>query len=472
MPQTPPAAIVERLNRFGQQHLLKWWAELGESERASLLGQIAAIDFDQLARLCRDDASNPAESPAERARRAQPPRDLVRLPQSAEQSDEWRRAAERGRQVLAAGKVGCVLVAGGQGTRLGFDHPKGMFGIGPASGNSLFQILAEQVLARAQRARVRIPLYVMTSDATHDETVAFFDRHRSFGLDPADLYFFRQGNMPAVDLQSGRVLMCSKSSLATSPDGHGGILAAMGRAGLLDDIRGRGIDYLFYFQVDNPTVKVADPAFIGWHVLRGSEMTTKVVAKTSATERMGCLVDVEGRTEIIEYSDLPEDVARQTDRHGSLRFWAGSTAIHLFNRTFIERLVEGDLQLPFHVAKKHVPYLDETGRQITPESGRDPVNARKFERFIFDALPHAAPALVVEADRAREFNPVKNREGADSPETARQAMIAIAHCWFKQAGMPLPPSAIAEISPLYALDEDEFAAKLSAGEGPPRIYLS
>lgn len=456
-----PATLAERLRRHDQLHLLNWRDELDDDRRQALCRQVEQIDFEQVEQALRLDREGAAggETPAAQAQRAKPPAELVRLPRSSADRAAWSEAAEVGREALAAGKIGAILVAGGQGTRLGFDHPKGMYPVGPVSGASLFQILAEGVLARSRQAGVAIPYYVMTSDATHDETVAFFNEHRHFGLNPNDVYFFRQGTMPAVDAATGRLLLADKDRLCLSPDGHGGVLAALARAGLFDDMKRRGIEHLYYHQVDNPTAVICDPAFLGFHIERGSEMSTKVVAKRSPEERMGVVVDLDGRTQIIEYSDLPPEIAARKDDSGGLLLWAGSTAIHVFNRDFLERLASEGSGLPFHLAHKKVPHLDETGRPVDPAEP----NAYKFERFIFDALPSARTALVLEADRAREFNPVKNREGDDSAATAKAAMVALHAGWLREAGAEIPESVPVEISPLFALDADELKSKVAPG---------
>jgi UDP-N-acetylglucosamine/UDP-N-acetylgalactosamine diphosphorylase len=464
--------IKEQLGRFGQTHLLRWWDELSTDGQQSLVRQVEAVDFSQIAQLLSQYSAGQqraeSENPAERARRALPPSEVVRLPASAGEQAERAAAAKRGRALLAAGKVGAILVAGGQGTRLGFDHPKGMFPIGEVSESSLFQIFAEQLAARSRQAGSPIPYYIMTSAATHEETVRFFQKHDLFGLRSEDLFFFQQGNMPAVDSETGRLLLQEQGKLCTGPDGHGGLLSALARAGLLEEMRGRGIEQLYYHQVDNPTAIVCDPVFLGFHIAHGSEMTTKVVAKAAPEEKMGVVVDVDGQTQIVEYTDMPDDVAEKTDAAGKLVHWAGSTAIHVFSRQFFERLVEDKFALPFHLAHKKVPFLDDTGRLIDP-----PVeNAFKFERFIFEAMPLAEKTLVVEADRAREFNPVKKETGTDSPETARAAMTSLFGGWLREAEAVVPESEPVEISPLYALDAADVREKVSPGTkftGP--VYL-
>lgn len=459
-----PLTITERLNFYNQDHLLTGWDELTPEQQAALTSQLESVDFDQLANLLEQHKSSQntaVESPAERAQRALPPGSLVRLPQSAEDREHWAAATERGEQLLREGRVGVILVAGGQGTRLKFEHPKGMFPLGPVSDATLFQMLCEQVLARARRAECSIPYYVMTSDATHLETIAFFEQQEYFGLPPSDVKFFSQGNMPAVDAATGRLLLSEPGQLAMSPDGHGGLLRGLQAAYLLDDMQERGVDYLYYHQVDNPLAIVCDPAYLGWHAELGAEVSTKVVAKTSPEDKMGVAVDVDGVTQIIEYSDLPIEVARRMTPQNELELWAGSTAIHIFNRDFLQRLQTGTWELPFHIAHKAVEHhLPGQGR-VSPS---DP-NAYKFERFIFDILPQARKALIVEADRQREFNPLKNASGVHSPDDVRRSLVELHTGWARQAGWEIPGGKAIEISPLVALDAEEFA--LQAGQNPP-----
>ena len=384
---------------------------------------------------------------------------MIRLPDSPAARTAWRAARDRGEAALRAGKVAAILVAGGQGTRLGSDLPKGMFPIAPISGKSLFQLFAEQVQARGWRCGVSIPYAIMTSDATHEETVRYWEQQRFFGLSAQDVRFFCQGNMPAVDEATGHALLAGPGQLALSPDGHGGLLAALQQSGLLDGFAARGIETLFYHQVDNPTTIVCDPAFLGWHLQESADVSTKVVAKVSAAEKMGVAVTVDGVTQVIEYSDLPPDVAAQVDEHGQLRIWAGSTAMHVFQREFLERMAGDESALPFHIARKAVPYWTANAGVVTP----DQPNALKFERFIFDVLPRAKRALIVEADRAAEFNPVKNKDGADSPETARAGLQALYRSWLRAAGATIGDDVPIEISPLAALEAEDLVNRICPG---------
>jgi UDP-N-acetylglucosamine/UDP-N-acetylgalactosamine diphosphorylase len=268
--------------------------------------------------------------------------------------------------------------------------------------------------------------------------------------------------MPALDLATGKLLLDAPAWLSLSPNGHGGTLLALRDSGSLDRLRQRGVRHLFYFQVDNPLVRVADPLFLGHHVAQRSEASSKVVPKQTPTDKMGNMVQVGGRCMIIEYSDLPTELARSTDVQGNLRFSAGSPAIHIFDVDFLRRMTEGELGIPFHMARKKVPYLDETGQRVEPKKE----NALKLEMFIFDVLPKADRWAVVETPRREEFEPLKNATGPDSPQTVRQSLSNLAAEWLEKAGMQVPrqetgdASVPLEISPLYALDAEELAAKV------------
>jgi UDP-N-acetylglucosamine/UDP-N-acetylgalactosamine diphosphorylase len=456
---TEELSLSDRLAEAGQSHLLRWVDELAPAEREKLKKQIGLIDFPTITSLSNAQSSNTEEAAQEHkemALRAKQPSNLVRLPVSDEQRAERLEAFQYGEQLLAAGKVGVILVAGGQGSRLGFSQPKGMFAIGPVSDRTLYQVLAEQLLARSRRAGTAIPYFIMTSEATHTETIQFFDEHNHFGLNPDDIFFFQQGFMPAVDADTGQILMTEKDQIAVSPNGHGGMLQALSGANLLKEMQSRNVEFLYYHQVDNPTAIVCDPEFLGLHAVQNSEYSTKVVAKVHPTEKMGVVVDVDGQTQIIEYSDLPADLADKTDENDSPLFWAGNTAIHIFNREFLERMTAMDDPLPFHQAHKKVAYLNNEGDHVSPESE----NAYKFERLIFDALTHARCALVVETDREREFNPVKNKEGNDSPETSRAALNRLSSNWLQEAGAEIAEGVEIEISPLFALDANEVKQQI------------
>ncbi|MEO6811485.1 MAG: UTP--glucose-1-phosphate uridylyltransferase [Isosphaeraceae bacterium] len=461
------SALVELLTRHGQGHLLRWWDDLDAKERATLAAEVRQLDLNRLDHLIetlvRIDVADAPE--AERVR----PVSVWRLPRTDGERVARRHAAERGEAALARGEVAVVVVAGGQGTRLGFEGPKGTYPIGPVSAASLFQIHAEKIVALGRRHGRPIPLYIMTSPENHDETAAFFAEHANFSLDHVRL--FVQGVMPAVDRANGQVLLSEKGRLALSPDGHGGTLTALAAPGpdgspsCLEEMRERGIRTLFYFQVDNPLVQIAEPGFLGLHRKAEAEVSFKVVEKVHPDEKVGLVVEVDGRPQVIEYSDLPAELAERREPEGSLELWAGSIAIHLFEREFVERLVTSGASLPFHRALKRVPTLDDAGRLIEPAEP----NAVKFEQFIFDALPLAERYAVVETDRAVEFEPLKNATGPDSPATVRQRMSNLFAGWLEGAGATVtrrPDGSVPfgiEISPLYALDAAELKRKLPPG---------
>jgi UDP-N-acetylglucosamine/UDP-N-acetylgalactosamine diphosphorylase len=268
--------------------------------------------------------------------------------------------------------------------------------------------------------------------------------------------------MPAVCPKTGRLLLEAPGKLFLSPNGHGGTLTALADAGVLAELAERGVKQVFYFQVDNPLVKVCDPGFIGRHVAADADVSSKVVAKTDPAEKVGVLVSVAGRCSIIEYTLLPAPLAQRREPSGELSFRAGNPAIHLFSTHFLERVTRTAAgSLPYRLALKAVSHFDPyTGKTVAP-AGKDP-NAIKFERFIFDALPHAERWLAVETPRAEEFAPIKNATGPDSPETSRAAQIALHTDWLRRAGIDTHENPV-EVSPLYALDADQLAAKVPAG---------
>lgn len=380
-----------------------------------------------------------------------PPDDAV-LPPPVEKPDPLKRGI--GEAALSRGEVAVLLVAGGQGSRLGFDRAKGIFPVGPVSGKSLFQLHAEKVLALSRRYGKPVPFLIMTSHATHDETVAFFAENGDFGLAPGQVSYFQQGTMPALCLETGEVLMEEPGVPFLSPDGHGGTLTALASSGLLARIKGQGIRHVFYLQVDNPLVNVPDPVFLGHHIAANSEVSSKVIAKRDAAERAGVFAVVDGRCTIIEYSDLPRHMAEATDAAGKLRLWAGSPAIHIFDVGFLERMTGDAEGLPLHVARKKVPHVGD------PDPKKE--NALKFERFIFDVLPKVDRWVLLEAAREDEFAPVKNAEGNDSPATARAAIGAQARRWLVSAGAR--PEGDVEISPLVALEARDLPGKVSPGQ--------
>ncbi len=445
---------MSRAHEFGHAHLLRYWNQLSADERRHLASQIQSIDFQELADLFA--GTEATIDWADLSRKAAPPA-AIRL-QEANPKFSKAEALECGERALRDGKIGMILVAGGQGTRLGFDLPKGMFCIGPISNRSLFAMHADSLRGAMRRFSVSIPLYVMTSPATDGPTREYFESHQHLGLKKEDLVVFCQGTMPAIDASAGKVLMESTSSIALSPDGHGGIVAALDRQGVLKSASDRGIEHFFYAQVDNPLVRACDPLLIGYHLLAKSQMTTQVVKKRFGQEKVGNVVSIDDKAHIIEYSDLAEAAANRINEDGELSLWAGNIAVHVLALDFLATSAKNGVGLPFHRAKKAVPFLNERG---VVEKALAP-NAIKFERFVFDLLPLADRTMVVEGDAAEVFAPVKNAEGAptDTPSAARNAILAQHRRWLEEAGVSVSPTVKVEINPNWALDAEEVRMRI------------
>jgi len=449
--------LAQRLEQAGQGHVLAFADTLDPAQLQSFLDQLEDLDLDRLDGLIRSVlGANPGAGHADLD-----PCTLIDWGEGEEHLARDRQAAERGEELLAAGKVAAFMVAGGQGTRLGYAGPKGRFPVGPLTNRSLFAYHAHRVLATSRRYGAPAPFYVMTSAANRASTEQAFAEAGCFGLDREQVYFLEQGMLPAVD-RDGRLLLASHGSLSMSPDGHGGSLRALSVSGALDHMGARGIEEIFYFQVDNPLARVLDPVFIGHHATARAEMSTKVVAKTDPGEKVGILAETGGRVGVVEYSDLRAELAEARDDQGRLRYRAGNIAIHMLRHDFVTRLTAGDLELPVHRADKAVPCLDEQGRLVQPTEP----NAVKMEMFVFDALGLAERVVTQEVPREDEFAPVKNAEGSDSPDTARDALIAQGKRWMAAAGLSIPAGPV-EVGPLFALDQEEFLATLTRSDFGP-----
>ena len=449
-------SLQTRLQQYNQEHVLRFWDSLDESGRHQLATQIDDIDLDQLKTLIagKDEAIDFAALAAS----AEAPPAVNADGSGASWSLD--QARERGEEALRSGEVGAILVAGGQGTRLGFNKPKGMFKIGPVSDRSLFQIFADRLLAIGSEFGHAIPLYIMTSEATDAETRAYFEENHYLGLAPENIRIFKQGTMPAVDSSSGKLLLSSKDSLALSPDGHGGTVNALERSGCIEDAKKRNVKYLSYFQVDNPLVHVCDPLLIGHHILSSSQMTSQVIRKRYAMEKVGNIVVTDDVVRVIEYSDLPKSAAEQVDEDGNLKIWAGSIAVHVIDVDFLDAVSKEASSLPFHRASKKVPFLDDVGMLVEP----DQTNATKFEKFIFDLLPSAKNAFVVEVLASEGFAPVKNADGAenDTPHMAREAIVSLHRKWLEAAGAMIDEGVNVEVSPAYSLRPEQLSEKIPA----------
>lgn len=456
MTEDRAAQLRDAYRRAGQGHVFQWFDRLDAPARAAFLDQLAGVDLALLARLARELERDRPIVTLELDRLQPAP--FLPLPETPGQRGKESRARRAGEEVLRAGKACAFIVAGGQGSRLGFEGPKGCFPVGPVSGRSLFAWHFGKVAAARRRHGAAIPLLVMTSAANHQATLDFFRRHQYFGLPEADVLVFQQGMLPAMD-GAGRLLLAGHASLFLSPDGHGGALSALARAGILDELERRGIEEIFYFQVDNPLVKVLDPVFLGHHRQAGSEMSSKFVRKRDAAEKVGVFARAGRRVGIVEYSDLPAELAEAKDAAGELLYGAGNIAIHVLAVAFVRRLTAGgELRLPYHRARKAIPHVGPAGEIVQPAAP----NGVKFESFVFDALPLAKKPLLVEARRDEEFSPVKNATGADSPATCRADLQRLFRSWLADAGFrTAADDAVLEVAPGFAADRDEFVHRVT-----------
>ena len=463
--------LRKRFEAAGQGHVFKYFDELDDAQKDFLISQLSRIDLEELENL--KETLLAQKRGAEIDYSKLEPAPYIPLPADKRASKEWQKAKLEGQKALSEGKVAAFVVAGGQGTRLGFNAPKGLYPVTPVKGKSLFQVFAEKILSASRKYGKSIPWLIMTSHTNDAATRKFFEENNYFGLNKSDVLFFVQGQMPAVD-KSGKIILEDKGKIAMTPDGHGGCLRAMCRSGVIDELQRRGIECISYFQVDNPLVNILDPYFIGFHILGKSDMSSKMIPKAYPLEKVGhfCLLD--GKLCVIEYSDLPEEYQRKVDENGKLVFLAGSVAIHILDRDFVKRLGSGKdaaFKLPFHRADKKIPYIDDNGNSVKP----DKPNGVKFEMFVFDALPLASSPVIIEGARAEEFSPVKNAEGVDSPISCKNDQKKLFASWLDSVGEKIErdengvPKSDIEISALFASNGEDFAEKWKSLTDLPRV---
>ena len=454
--------IYDKLKKHKQEQVLKFIDELNPDQSYELLHQLEQLDFDELDKLIAEYVLKTPEIkiPAD----LKPAPFFPLIPKDTEQEKLYTQAAAKGKELLKAGKVAALTVAGGQGTRLGFDAPKGTYPITPVEKKSLFQYFAESILRAGIKYGQELTWYIMTSGLNNEATREFFKENNYFGLASENVLFFTQGTMPAIDYD-GKLLLANKNSLALSPDGHGGTLLALRRSGCLDRMKSDGVEYISYFQVDNPLVSVVNPLFIGLHALQDSDMSALMLAKTEPFEKLGNFCVSDNKLMIIEYSDLPDNLAKARNADGSLKFIAGSPAIHVISREFISELTnKGHLKLPWHRADKKITFVNDEGKIVTPEEN----SGIKLESFIFDALQLAEKTMVLEAAREEQFAPTKNKTGVDSVESCREMLIERDAKRLERVGVRVPRNADGkshvkiEISPLSVIDDEDASSYCQA----------
>ncbi|MFP4500294.1 MAG: UTP--glucose-1-phosphate uridylyltransferase [Candidatus Hydrogenedentota bacterium] len=464
---------VEQLRKtaaeYGQDHVFRFWDQLTGDGRKQLLDQVASIDFAFMEKLIAHWVRH--EPPQETFDRIEPIPVIPPKEQGPNANEAW----EAGEAAFRAGRVGILVVAGGQGTRLGFEGPKGSYPIGPVTGKTLFAYHAEKIRAAEKHYGCTLPWYLMVSNTNEEATRAFFKSNDFFGLNPKNVRFFKQRMVPCVDVE-GKFMLDAPDRLAMNPNGHGGSIPALVDNGITQDARERGIDTLNYFQVDNWAINLADPYFIGYHVLANGEMSSKVHRKEAVREAVGvhCLCDGEYR--VVEYSEL--DIYPQlleTDAEGNIKHFAGNPAIHILNTDFVERIASKFDEFPWHRAHKKIPRLDTAGNLIEP----DEPNGYKFETFIFDALRYIKhEPVALELRRLGEYTPIKSYDGPNSVVRARQQQAQYWAQWLEAAGCAVPRdkngevTIAIEISPLFADSQDEFVDKAAGQQWPTGTDLA
>ncbi len=396
------SALHDRLRRFGQGHLVAHLQTLAADERDALAARLGAIDWAELA----TPSGHADHAAIEQA-------EVIALTDRAGLADSCEAA---GAKAYAEGRVAALVVAGGQGTRLGFSGPKGCYPIDPAGGRTIFHLLAEGVADVSTRTGHPMPWLVMTSPHTDAPTRSFFAAQADFGLAAGQVRFFSQGTVPSVD-EDGRALLAGPAALLENPDGHGGCFEALVGSGELQRLRDEGIDWLVYLQVDNVLGQAHDPFLVGLAELRRADAITKVLAKAHPDERVGHLVRQSGHDRIVEYTELSAQDVRRKGPDGAYIYRWGNTAMHCWRIGYLAALADRDHHLPLHRSRK--PLKAWKNGEISEVTGF------KSERFIFDLLAAADVSLGLEVARADEFSPVKNAEGTDSPATAR-AMLGLA----------------------------------------------
>ena len=405
-----PEKLRMQLAEYGQEHVLRFYDTLSGKQREALTAQLEAIDFPLLNTLYRQAVRLEAESEA----KIEPISSVVEAQLSREDRQGY---YQRGMALLRRGRYAAVTMAGGQGTRLGHDGPKGTFALELPERVSLFEIQCRRLLARSQECGVTIPWYIMTSVENDAATKDFFQEHDYFGYPPQDIQFFTQFMLPMLDL-NGKLILEEPYKIKEGADGHGGIFRAMLRRGVLEDMKRRGVEWIFTGGIDNVLVRLEDPCFLGFLAENGYELGGKSVYKRNAQEKAGVFCKKDGHPFVMEYTEIPPEYAELKNGAGDYVYGDAHILCNLFHRSVFEKM--GSEGLPYHTARKKAAYLNERGEKATPAEP----NAYKFEAFIFDAFAFYQDMGILRIEREHEFAPVKNQTGEDSPETARKLYLA------------------------------------------------
>ena len=434
--------IFQKIIKYKNQHILSFWNELSDNKKNHLIKEIESIDFNLINFLYKKFKKDKKKN--------------IKLEPTKFLSidDRSKELKSIGIKALKSNQVGFLTVAGGQGSRLGYDHPKGFYPTSPVKKKSLFQIFAEKIKFYSDYYNVKLNWYIMTSEYNYQEIIDYFNKNKYFGLNKNNVSFFKQGMFPSLTIH-GKLILSDKDSIFKNPDGHGGILKALVKSGLLKKIIKQKIKHLSYFQVDNPVVNMADPYFIGYHIEQKSMVSSKVIKKLYPEEKLGVIGKLNGKNSVIEYSDLSkEDMYAKNDKD-QLKYLMGSIAIHIFNVNFLNKFTK---KMPIHFARKRIKGFDFSSEKKPQLSELDGL---KFETFVFDAIPYAKKSVFFETEREIEFFPVKNKNGVDSIETSIIGQSQLFVKWLRNIGIwnGKYNNQKVEISPLYTPDNELFLEK-------------
>ena len=396
--------IKHKLKKYGQEHLLIFYDKLDEKKQNELLEQIDEIDFD----LINSIYSRTRDILKQEDAKIEP----IDFIDKYKLKDKYKYYEDIGKKAIKEGKLACVTMAGGQGTRLGHSGPKGTFDIGLESHKSLFELLCDYLKDESSKYNVQIPWFIMTSKQNNQDTIDFFKKNKYFGYEK-NIYFFIQGELPMVDTE-GKILIDEDGLIKEAADGHGGVYESLLKSGMTEKMKELGVEWVFIGGIDNCLVKMVDPVLMGIAIDKGVTAAGKSVVKANPHEKVGAFCKKNGRPAVIEYSEITDEMAEARDENGELLYGESHILCNLFNISAIERM--GKTPLPYHSAYKKATYIDKDGNKVVPDSP----NAYKFEAFLFDAFGEVDDMAILRVKREEEFAPVKNATGVDSPETARK----------------------------------------------------
>ena len=399
--------IKKKLKKYSQEHLLNNFKNLSEEKQKRLLEQIKNIDFDLIKSLYDTTQNITTEIQDDQIK-------PIEFFDKEKLYDDYKKYKEIGEKAIRTKKLAAVTMAGGQGTRLGHDGPKGTYDIGLESHKSLFELLSDGLKEQGKKYGVIIPWFIMTSRENNDATVDFFAKHRYFGYEKdKNIFFFKQGELPMIDTE-GKILIGEDGLIKEAANGHGGIYEALVKNGMTKKMRELGVEWVFIGGVDNCLVKMVDPVLMGIAIDKNVTAAGKSVVKANPQEKVGVFCKRNGRPSVVEYTEIPKEMSEATDENGNLIYGESHILCNLFNIDAIERM--GSKPLPYHIAFKKATYIDKDGNKVVP----DGPNAYKFEAFLFDAFGELDDMAILRVKREEEFAPVKNATGTDSPETARE----------------------------------------------------